>query len=41
MFTIDELTEDVPVSLMNGIVPVVPPVKMREAMRSGDLKKAS
>ena len=39
MFTIDELIEDVPVSLMNGIVPVVPPVKMSEAAKSGDLKK--
>jgi NAD(P)-dependent dehydrogenase (short-subunit alcohol dehydrogenase family) len=41
MFTIDELIEDVPVSLMSGIVRVVPPVKMSEAVKSGDLKKAS
>jgi NAD(P)-dependent dehydrogenase (short-subunit alcohol dehydrogenase family) len=41
MFTIDELIEDVPQSLMSGIVPVVPPVKMSEAVKSGDLKKAS
>ena len=33
MFTIDELVEDVPNSLMNGIVPVVPPVKRSEASR--------
>jgi hypothetical protein len=39
MFTIDELIEDVPVSLMNAIVPVVPPVTMSEAAKSGDLKK--
>jgi 3-oxoacyl-[acyl-carrier protein] reductase len=41
MFTIDELIETVPGSLMSGIVPVVPPVKMNEAMKSGDMKKAS
>lgn len=41
MFTIDELIEDVPNSLMNGITPVVPPVKMSEAVRAADLKKAS
>ncbi|MEA3156334.1 MAG: hypothetical protein QOK44_3923 [Betaproteobacteria bacterium] len=41
MFTIDELIETVPASLMSGIVPVVPPVKMNEAMKSGDMKKAS
>ena len=40
MFTIDELIEDVPQSLMSGIVPVVPPVKMSEAVKSGDVKKA-
>jgi hypothetical protein len=41
MFTLDELIEDAPVSLMNGTVPVAPPVKMSEAAKSGDLKKAS
>ena len=40
MFTIDELIETVPGSLMNGITPVVPPVKMSEAVKAGDLKKA-
>lgn len=40
MFTIEELIEDVPQSLMSGIVPVVPPVKMSEAVKSGDVKKA-
>ena len=39
MFTIDELMETVPGSLMSGIVPVVPPVKMSEAVKSGDVKK--
>jgi 3-oxoacyl-[acyl-carrier protein] reductase len=39
MFTIDELIEDVPQSLMSGIVPVVPPVKMSDAVKSGDVKK--
>ena len=41
MFTVDELIETVPGSLMNGITPVVPPVKMSEAMKASDLKKAS
>jgi len=40
MFTIDELIETVPGSLMNGITPVVPPVKMSEAVKAGDVKKA-
>jgi len=40
MFTIDELIEAIPGSLMNGIVPVVPPVKMSEAVKAGDEKKA-
>ena len=39
MFTIDELMEAVPQSLMSGIVPVVPPVKMKDAVKSGDVKK--
>ena len=39
MFTVDDLIETVP-GLMSGIVPVVPPVKMSEAVKSGDLKKA-
>lgn len=40
MFTIDELIDAVPGSLMNGITPVVPPVKRSEAVKAGDLKKA-
>ena len=39
MFTIDELIEAIPGSLMNGIVPVVPPVKMSEAVKAGDQQK--
>ena len=41
MFTIEELIEDVPTSLMNGITPVVPPVKLSEAVKAGDLKKTA
>jgi len=40
MFTVDELIETVPGSLMNGITPVVPPVRMSEAVKAGDAKKA-
>ena len=40
MFTVDELIEAVPGSLMNGINPVVPPVKMSEAVKAGEQKKA-
>lgn len=40
MFTLDELIETIPGSLMSGIVPVVPPMKMRNAVKSGDVKKA-
>ena len=39
MFTVDELLETVPGSLMTGIVPVAPPVKMKDAVKSGDVKK--
>jgi NAD(P)-dependent dehydrogenase (short-subunit alcohol dehydrogenase family) len=41
MFTLDELIEDVPTSLMNGITPVVPPVKAAEAVKAGDVKKTA
>ena len=37
-FTVDELIEAVPGSLMNGIVPVVPPVKMSEAVKAGEAR---
>lgn len=40
LFTIDELAERIPATIMSGIVPVVPPVKMADAVKSGDLKKA-
>jgi NAD(P)-dependent dehydrogenase (short-subunit alcohol dehydrogenase family) len=36
MFDLDELIEDVPTSLMNGITPVVPPVKISEAVKASD-----
>ena len=39
MFTVDDLIEAVPGTLMNGIVPVVPPVKMSEAVKAGEAKK--
>jgi hypothetical protein len=39
MFTVDELIQSVPASLMSGIVPVAPPVKSADAVRSGDMKK--
>ena len=41
MFTIDELIEDVPTSLMNGITPVVPPVKRTEAVKASEAKKTA
>ena len=40
MFTLDELIEDVPTSLMNGIVPVVPPVKRSEAVKASEPRTA-
>jgi 3-oxoacyl-[acyl-carrier protein] reductase len=39
MFSVDELIEDVPQSLMSGTLPVVPPVKMSEAVKAGEEKK--
>ena len=39
LFTVDELIETVPGTLMNGIVPVVPPVKMSEAVKASEAKK--
>jgi 3-oxoacyl-[acyl-carrier protein] reductase len=40
LFTIDQLAEKIPGTLMNGIIPVVPPVKMQDAIKSTDVKKA-
>ena len=39
MFTVEELLENVPGSLMNDIVPVVPVVKMKDAVSSNAAKK--
>jgi hypothetical protein len=39
LFTVEELIETVPGSLMSGIVPVVPPVKMADAVSSNAAKK--
>ena len=41
LFTVEELIQTVPGTLMSGIVPVVPPVKMADAIRAGEMKKAS
>ncbi len=41
MFTVDELIETVPASLMSGIVPVAPIVKMADAVSSNAAKKES
>lgn len=41
MFTVDELIQSVPASLMSGIVPVVPPVKTADAVRAGEKKEKS
>lgn len=41
MFSVDELIETIPGSLMSGIVPVVPPVKMSEAVKAGESRKES
>jgi NAD(P)-dependent dehydrogenase (short-subunit alcohol dehydrogenase family) len=40
MFTLDELIDAVPTALMNGVVPVVPPVKMSDAVKAGEARKA-
>jgi 3-oxoacyl-[acyl-carrier protein] reductase len=39
MFSVDELIEIIPGSLMNGIVPVVPLVKMADAIKAGESKE--
>jgi 3-oxoacyl-[acyl-carrier protein] reductase len=39
MFTVDELMESVP-GLMSGIVPVAPQIKMSEAVKASEEKKA-
>jgi 3-oxoacyl-[acyl-carrier protein] reductase len=38
MFSVDDLIETIP-GLMSGVVPVVPPVKKEDAVKSGDVKK--
>ena len=39
MFTVDELIETVPGSLMNGITPIVPVVKKEEAVKASEARK--
>jgi 3-oxoacyl-[acyl-carrier protein] reductase len=41
VFTVDELIQKVPESLMNGVVPVVPVVKLEEAVKASEARKAS
>lgn len=41
LFSVGELIERVPSTIMVGLTPVVPAVKMKDAVKSGDLKKAS
>ena len=38
LFSVDDLVETIP-GLMSGVVPVVPPVKMADAVKSTDVKK--
>ena len=39
MFTVDELMQSVPAALMGGVTPVVPVVKMADAVSSTAAKK--
>ncbi len=39
LFTIDQLIELIPSTVMNGVTQVVPPVKRQDAIRSSDVKK--
>jgi 3-oxoacyl-[acyl-carrier protein] reductase len=39
LFTIDQLIELIPSTVMNGVTQVVPPVKRQDAIRSTDVKK--
>ncbi|MEZ5764360.1 MAG: SDR family NAD(P)-dependent oxidoreductase [Xanthobacteraceae bacterium] len=41
LFSVGELIERVPTTIMVGLTPVVPAVKMKDAVKAGDLKKAS
>ncbi len=41
VFTIDELIERVPTTIMVGVTQVVPPVKMQDAVKASEMKKAS
>jgi 3-oxoacyl-[acyl-carrier protein] reductase len=39
MFTVNELIETIPGSLLNGVVPVVPPVRMADAVKAGESRR--
>jgi 3-oxoacyl-[acyl-carrier protein] reductase len=39
VFTVDQLIELIPSTVASGLTPVVPPVKMQDAIRSTDAKK--
>jgi NAD(P)-dependent dehydrogenase (short-subunit alcohol dehydrogenase family) len=41
VFTVDELIERIPTTIMVGVTPVVPVVKMADAVKAGEMKKAS
>lgn len=40
VFTVDQLIELIPGAVVNGLTPVVPPVKMQDAVKSGESQKA-
>ena len=40
MFTLEELRSDIPLTIMSGIVPVVPVVKMKDAQPASESRKA-
>jgi 3-oxoacyl-[acyl-carrier protein] reductase len=39
LFTVDQLIELIPATVANGLTPVVPPVRMQDAIKSTDVKK--
>jgi hypothetical protein len=39
VFTVDQLIELIPATVASGVTPVVPPVRMQDAIKSTDVKK--
>ena len=39
VFTVDQLIELIPATVMSGVTPVVPTVRMQDAIKSTDVKK--